>query len=254
MSPQLRRDDPPYLQIAQQIRADIESGKLAEGDRIPSARDITATWGVALATATKVHARLRSEGLIESVPGVGTVVRSEPTSFSRSGLLQSSQSRGRVYRVDEYARIVSAELLSAPDSVADALGVGRGSQVIRRERVTLRNDELLSTSISWFPGEIARLAPKLLVAERIPDGTFAYAGSSLGKAIVSGRERMSAEQATDDQASTLHLAARSPVLVSQTWFYADDGTVIEFGESVHAGGRWLSHDFTIQPQHSTTQG
>ena len=247
MSPHVRRDDPPYVQIAQQIRADIESGKLAEGDRVPSARDITATWGVALATATKVHARLRSEGLIESVPGVGTVVRSETTSFSGSGLLNAAKSRGRVYRVDEHAVIVSAELLSAPDSIADALGIGRGSRVIRRERVTHRNDEPLSTSISWLPGEIAIRAPKLLVAERIPEGTFAYAGSSLGKEIVSGRERMSAEAATDDQAATLHVAAKSPVLISQTWFYADDGRVIEFGVSVHAGGRWLSHDFALQP-------
>ena len=246
MSPQVRRDDPPYLQIAQQIRADIESGKLAEGDRVPSARDITATWGVALATATKVHARLRSEGLIESVPGVGTVVRPETKGFSGSGLSHSSQSRGRVYRIDEHAVIVSAELLSAPDDVTDELGIGHGSQVIRRERVTHRNDEPLSTSISWLPGEIASRAPKLLVTERIPEGTFAYAASSLGKEIASGRERMSAEEATDEQAATLHLAARSPVLIFVTWFYADDGSVIEFRESVHAGSRWLSQDFILQ--------
>ena len=48
MSQQVRRKDPPYVQIAQQIRADIESGELAAGDPIPSARNITATWGVEL--------------------------------------------------------------------------------------------------------------------------------------------------------------------------------------------------------------
>ncbi|MFC7760771.1 GntR family transcriptional regulator [Catellatospora bangladeshensis] len=64
----------PYRQIVGQIRGRIESGRLRPGDRVPSARQITAEWGVALATATKVLAALRTEGLVTAVRGVGTVV------------------------------------------------------------------------------------------------------------------------------------------------------------------------------------
>jgi AcrR family transcriptional regulator len=63
-----------YTQILADIRARIAAGDLRPGDRVPSARQITREWGVAIATATKVHAALRREGLAQAVPGVGTVV------------------------------------------------------------------------------------------------------------------------------------------------------------------------------------
>ena len=66
--------DPPYVRIVNEIRGRITSGALRPGDRVPSARQITQQWGVAIATATKVLATLRREGLVRAVPGVGTVV------------------------------------------------------------------------------------------------------------------------------------------------------------------------------------
>ncbi|MEV6561305.1 TetR/AcrR family transcriptional regulator C-terminal domain-containing protein [Nocardia sp. NPDC051756] len=65
---------PPYLRIATEIQERISSGELRSGDRVPSARQITKEWGVAIATATKVLAVLRQAGVVRAVPGVGTVV------------------------------------------------------------------------------------------------------------------------------------------------------------------------------------
>ncbi|MFJ6662751.1 TetR/AcrR family transcriptional regulator C-terminal domain-containing protein [Streptomyces sp. NPDC091383] len=61
-------------QIAGELRRRIETGELAPGERVPSTREITRQWGVAMATATKVLTELRREGLVHAVPGVGTVV------------------------------------------------------------------------------------------------------------------------------------------------------------------------------------
>src|ERR1700730_4063905 len=68
------RTDPPSVRIASEIRHRIASGQLRAGDRVPSARQITQEWGVAIATATRVLATLRQEGLVRAVPGVGTIV------------------------------------------------------------------------------------------------------------------------------------------------------------------------------------
>ena len=46
----------PYLRIAAEIRDRITRGDLRPGDRVPSTRQITQKWGVAMATATKVIA------------------------------------------------------------------------------------------------------------------------------------------------------------------------------------------------------
>ncbi|MFC9327982.1 TetR/AcrR family transcriptional regulator C-terminal domain-containing protein [Kitasatospora sp. NPDC057015] len=64
--------------IVAELRRRIEAGELAAGDRVPSTRQITQEWGVAMATATKALTALRQEGLVRAVPGVGTVVREGP--------------------------------------------------------------------------------------------------------------------------------------------------------------------------------
>ncbi|MEV7778487.1 TetR/AcrR family transcriptional regulator C-terminal domain-containing protein [Kitasatospora sp. NPDC088351] len=61
-------------QIVAELRQRIEAGELAPGDRVPSTREITRQWGVAMATATKALTELRREGLVRAVPGIGTVV------------------------------------------------------------------------------------------------------------------------------------------------------------------------------------
>lgn len=63
--------------IVAEIRTRIRSGKLAPGDHVPSAREIVREFDVAIATATKVLALLRREGLVRVKPGVGTIVRGE---------------------------------------------------------------------------------------------------------------------------------------------------------------------------------
>lgn len=110
MAPQVHRPDPPYVQVVRDIRAMIVSGQLKEGDTIPSARQITRDWGISLATATKVLAALKSEGLVRAVPGIGTVVTAPEQPLS-----------GR------YARYVSNQAASAgdlpldPQDIADRL-------------------------------------------------------------------------------------------------------------------------------------
>ncbi|MFC4947639.1 TetR/AcrR family transcriptional regulator C-terminal domain-containing protein [Pseudonocardia sp. GCM10023141] len=64
----------PYTRIVAEIRRRITVGELSAGERVPSTRELTREWGVAMATATKALTVLRLEGLVRAVPGVGTVV------------------------------------------------------------------------------------------------------------------------------------------------------------------------------------
>ncbi|MDF4253885.1 GntR family transcriptional regulator [Streptomyces sp. WMMB303] len=70
--------EPLYLRIAEEIEARIRSGDLRPGERLPSIRQIADRWSVAIATATRVVATLREDGLAETKVGSGTVVSSSP--------------------------------------------------------------------------------------------------------------------------------------------------------------------------------
>lgn len=65
--------------IAADLRSRIAAGEFGPGDRVPSTRELTHQWGVAMATATRALSLLQDEGVLRSVRGVGTVVAARPT-------------------------------------------------------------------------------------------------------------------------------------------------------------------------------
>ncbi|MEU6721588.1 GntR family transcriptional regulator [Nonomuraea sp. NPDC046802] len=245
MAPELNRPDPPYLQIVDHIRRQIMSGELSEGDRVPTGRQIAEDWGVAIATATKVITTLRSEGLVDAAPGRGTIVKTSAASNSPTDRAVAIRRTGRIYPPDEHAKIKSATLVDAPEQVADALGIAAGAPAIRRQRVTYRGDQPVSASTSWFDGQLAELAPRLLQTERILQGTFGYVEEVAGRAIKTSREQSAASAATEQDAQDLGIPVGSPVLRGRNWIYDSDGLVLEYGEYVSAAERWQSHEFEI---------
>lgn len=68
----------PYLEIAAAIRDLIRSGQLAPGDQLKTVRALAAEHSVALGTVGAALEVLRSEGLIDTVRGKGSVVIATP--------------------------------------------------------------------------------------------------------------------------------------------------------------------------------
>jgi GntR family transcriptional regulator len=68
---------PRYRQIAAIIKERIERGDLQPQRPVPSETQIEAEFGVARATARRAIAVLREQGLVVTVPGLGTYVRPE---------------------------------------------------------------------------------------------------------------------------------------------------------------------------------
>jgi DNA-binding GntR family transcriptional regulator len=246
LAPSLVRPEPPFLQIATRIRDQILAGDLREGDLVPSTRQISQAWGVAIATATKALTALRAEGYTRAVPGVGTVVSlSDTLKHAPRDRVTAFRRGGRIYPPNERAQILAAELVAALPHVADALAVQPGTMVIRRRRVTYHRDTAVSASTSWFDGALAAAAPLLLETERITSGTAGYIEERTGRGVAAGRDQLMAAAATDAEASDLGVPTGSAVLRGRNWFYDSDGDVIEFGEFVFIPGRWTSYDYEI---------
>src|SRR4051812_40971272 len=111
---------PASTRIAAELRRRITSGELAPGARVPSTRAIVQRYGVAMATATKVLTTLRHEGLVRSVPGVGTVVVGAPPSSPAAP--SSPADRPARRRAAEGGLGVEA-IVAAGVAVADAEGI-----------------------------------------------------------------------------------------------------------------------------------
>ena len=248
MSPRVERPLPPYLQITTHFRELIQSGQMRDGERLPTARQIVEQWGVAHATGAKVIATLRSEGLVKTLPGAGgTVVSVREVARSPRDRFNSSRRHGRIYPPGQYARIIAAELVTAPDEIADALGVAPVARVIRRHRITFQDDGLpVSASTSWFDGALAEAAPALLLAERIQQGTPGYIEQKTGRRGGGGRDQFTAGLASAETAAELGIAEGDPVLIGRNWYLDTDGAVLEFGQSIARAEQWQTYEYDAQ--------
>lgn len=65
---------PPYRQIADDLRRQIEDGTIPPGRRIPSMVEMEQAYGVARDTLRKATQVLKDEGLVETVSGMGVFV------------------------------------------------------------------------------------------------------------------------------------------------------------------------------------
>lgn len=65
---------PIYIQIIQKIKADIVSGKLKGGDKMPSVREFSESFKVNPNTVQRVFQELEREGITYSQRGIGTFI------------------------------------------------------------------------------------------------------------------------------------------------------------------------------------
>ncbi|AVE04097.1 MULTISPECIES: PLP-dependent aminotransferase family protein [Pseudomonas] len=64
-----------YKSLVDRFAADIRSGKMPPGTRLPTHRQLAAEHGLALVTASRVYAELEAMGLVSGETGRGTFVR-----------------------------------------------------------------------------------------------------------------------------------------------------------------------------------
>ncbi|WNV86392.1 TetR/AcrR family transcriptional regulator C-terminal domain-containing protein [Umezawaea sp. Da 62-37] len=173
-----QRPDPPYRRIVAELRARILTGDLRPGDRLPSIRQIARRQDVAIATATKVVAALREEGLVEPKVGSGTVVgrgvrpagpiRTPPPRARSAGVPRRASDRAHVLRAA--VAIADVEGLDAVSMrrLAAELGVGPMSlyrHVANKDELVARMvDEVFGGAVLPDPGPEGWRAKLELVA------------------------------------------------------------------------------------------
>lgn len=74
---------PIYEQISSQIRAQILSGTLEAGERLPSIRALADGLGVSVITTKRAYSDLEAEGLVETVQGKGCFVSQQNKALLR---------------------------------------------------------------------------------------------------------------------------------------------------------------------------
>jgi DNA-binding transcriptional regulator YhcF (GntR family) len=66
--------EPPYEQVREQVRAQVEAGELAPGTKLPTVRALAGDLGLATNTVARAYRELEGLGVIETRGRAGSVV------------------------------------------------------------------------------------------------------------------------------------------------------------------------------------
>jgi GntR family transcriptional regulator len=118
---------PIYVQIVEQVRHAVDVGGLRPGEGLPTVRRLAEGLAVAPNTIVKAYNELQRMGLIESRPGVGTVVAEGVEEVARERRIEEIFERLRVLVRDAAALGVSEDdLWAGLDSEFERIPRGSG--------------------------------------------------------------------------------------------------------------------------------
>lgn len=243
----------PYAQIAAHYAELITSGELQPGSLLPSIKNLSQEWKVSTATAEKALRKLRNEGLVRGIHGIGTEVLDRPAPMS-SGAQRQDRGRqtGSSWGSGERSDSHQASVVSAPADVAQALDIEPGSDVIRRCRVYRDRHGIVAHSTSWIPDRYRRLIPQLAKSERLTGGTsLQLIAQATGHPITHRIDTASARLLTPEDAELLELdpaePPKEPVVVMTAKFVDSEGNVVEYGVDLGGPGRkWRTESEVAQ--------
>ena len=135
---------PVYIQIHDQIKANIENETYKIGDRLPSERELAKQFGVSRMTLRQAIQTLADEGILERKIGSGTYVARQKVQEKMSGTTSFTEimrSLGRVpsskaggHKIGAASQTISAMIAS--EQIADYLQIKRGDAILRMRQIT----------------------------------------------------------------------------------------------------------------------
>jgi GntR family transcriptional regulator len=104
--------------VAQQVKAAILSGELADGAARPSVRALARDLRISVITTTRAYAELAAEGFITTVPGKGAYVLPVDSALVREQLLRRVETGlGEAIDAARLARLGRDDLVAMLDAL-----------------------------------------------------------------------------------------------------------------------------------------
>jgi GntR family transcriptional regulator len=100
-----RSDQPIYVQIVEQIRQLIATGKLKQGDQLPTVRQLAADLRVNFNTVARAYRLLDEAGLISTQQGRGTYIWRSPSREVAQRLRQQSLQELTLHYIEAAQRL-----------------------------------------------------------------------------------------------------------------------------------------------------
>jgi GntR family transcriptional regulator len=226
---------PYYVQLKEALTEAIESGLWEAGERIPSEPELCRRFGVSRTVVRQALKEMTYQGLVVREKGRGTFV-AEPKISSSSlvhslvGFYEDMAERGHA----PVAEVLEQAIEPASAKLMTILGIEATTPVIKLVRLRFVQGEPIVLVTSYLPYD---LCPKLADADLSEQSLYAFLKAEYGLSVASGRRRIDAVAANENEARLLQVAEGAPLLKLDSVSYLEDGTPLEYFHGVFRGDR-----------------
>jgi len=225
---------PRYIQIADSLLQQIESGELALGDRLASERELSQTWEVSRMTLRAALQSLESQGFLERRQGAGTFV-AQPKYERQAGKLVpfTEAMRNRGYKTG--AKTIMYEQRLATASIAQKLQIVPAAPVYVIHRLRLINDE--PVLLEKFTTPVAQF-PNLQSYDLENRSFYEIAKTEYGVIASEAQQSLEPVLATEYEAELLGIEPGEPLMLERRLAFDQRKRPFEYGHDLYRGDRF----------------
>lgn len=230
--------NPMYRQIAEDLREQIESGRLAAGSQLPTELELREQYNASRNTVRDAIKWLINLDLVETRPGQGRFVTEPMTPFittlsddplsglggGEGGLFLAEVSSA--YRKPDNSP-VQVEIQNATGEIAARLRVSEGTEVVLRHERRYIDGTPYSMQTSYYPMDlIERGAKDLQRAGNIMQGAVEYLREVLGIKQAGYRDWITVRAPNATEADFFKLPSDGRVAIYEVFRTAFDGNQV----------------------------
>jgi GntR family transcriptional regulator len=214
---------PLYHQLASQLEATIDDGRLTPGDPIENEIALAERLGLSRPTVRRAIQELVAKGLLVRQRGVGTQVASRMVHrrVELTSLHDDLARAGRSPRTE----VLSFEPEAQDARACRALGLEAGTPLLFVERLRYAGHEPLALMHNWLPPRFAAITGEELQTQ----GLYTLLRARGGHPAVA-RQQIGARPATAREAKLLETRRSAPLLTMTRSAFDATGGALEFGD------------------------
>ncbi len=236
----MNRDPQPkplYQIVSESLMQRIDSGEFKPNERLPSESELCEMYSVARNTVRRALNELVKEGVLRTIPGVGTFVddrRLTKTAEHLYGLTQEM----RYHQKEITSQVLDARIISADPYLTRRLQINLGAEVVFLYRVRMMNGEPVAIERSYLPHA---LCPGILEYDFSKQSLYETLSIVYGKKPHKAEQEIEASLATPEVTRLLQLESPAVVLVFHRETRLASGDVIEYVDSELRADRFRFH-------------
>ncbi|RMX04245.1 GntR family transcriptional regulator [Corticibacter populi] len=228
--------EPYYRQLQRQIQALIDSGALADGDSLPSERELADILQVSRSTVKRGYDGLRETRALVSTQGRGgTLVRSSAPRISPvMSMLKGFTDEMREMGLEPSTRVLECAVVQER-TVASIFGKTSSASFLKLVRLRFGDAVPMSREIAWYD-----LAAAPALADWDGQGSaYAFLRERCGIGLAWAQQSIEAVLSSAAETQAFGFAQPGPCLLLKRSSHDADGRLIEYVEGTFRGDAYV---------------